>query len=150
MTGSLRERASRAAWARHANPKSGWSRTVTLPAIVAAVYHREWRVLAAALAFTVANPVLFPKPGDADAWMTRVVLAERHWVESGDDLGLLRALTAGSAVATLWALSAAVRRDAGGATVGTSLAMTLKSAFVAALVRRYDGEIDWEEALADL
>ena len=142
MDEPLQRRAERVFWERHANPRSGWSRTVTLPAMVYAVHERRWRLLAAALAFTALNPLLFPKPDDADAWMTKVVLAERRWRESGDDLGALGLLNAANVPVTLYAFYAAYRRDTGGATVATALSITLKFAFVAALVRRYEDETD--------
>ncbi|WP_135366373.1 DUF6653 family protein [Halosimplex halophilum] len=142
MDESIRARAGRAFWERHANPWSGWSRTLTLPALLYAVYHRRWRLLAATVAFTLFNPVLFPKPDDADAWMTKVVLAERRWRATGDDLGALHFLNVGNAAATLYAVYAAARQDTGGATVAGALAMTLKLAFVDALVRRYEGDLD--------
>ncbi|MFC7140230.1 DUF6653 family protein [Halosimplex aquaticum] len=146
MDDSTRARAWRVFWERHANPWSGWSRTLTLPALLYAVYHRRWRLLAATVAFAVFNPVLFPKPDDGDAWMTKVVLAERYWRESGDRLGALQLLNVGNGLATLCAVYAAARRDVGGATVAGALAMTLKFAFVAALVRRYEDEIEWPPA----
>ncbi len=129
-------------WERHANPKSGWSRLATLPLIVYAVHERRWRLLGLALAFTVVNPVLFPPPRDADAWMTRGVLAERYWIETDANLGALHLLNVANAPVTLCALYAAYRRNTGEATVATLLAMTLKMAFVAALVRRFEGELD--------
>ncbi|WP_123536233.1 DUF6653 family protein [Halosimplex salinum] len=141
MDDSVRTRAKRLFWERHANPWSGWTRTVTLPALVHAVFARRWRLLVATVLFTLLNPLLFPKPEDADAWMTKVVLAERRWRETDDDLGALHVLNVGNALATLYALYAAYRRDVGGATVATALAMTLKFAFVAALVRRYEGDL---------
>ncbi|ELZ27625.1 hypothetical protein C475_06885 [Halosimplex carlsbadense 2-9-1] len=140
---SVRARAKHAFWERHANPWSGWTRTVTLPVLLYAVVHRRWRLLAATVAFTLANPILFSPPDDADAWMTKVVLAERHWRERGDELGALQLLNVGNGLATLYAVYAAYRRDVGGATVAGALAMTLKFAFVAALVRRYEDEIEW-------
>jgi hypothetical protein len=146
MDDSMRARAKRAFWERHANPASGWSRTLTLPALLYALYHRRWRLLVATVAFTLLNPVLFSPPDDADAWMTKVVLAERQWRESGDRLGALQALNVGNGLATLYAVYAAYRRDVGGATVAGALAMTLKLAFVDALVRRYGEEIEWPTA----
>jgi hypothetical protein len=98
-------------------------------------------LLVAAVLFALLNPVLFSKPADAEAWMTKVVLAERRWRESGDDLGALQALNVANVPVTLYAFYAAYRRDTGGATVATALSMTLKFAFVAALVRRYEDEI---------
>ena len=141
MDADLTRRAERVFWERHANPRSGWSRTVTLPAVVYAVHERRWRLLVAAVLFALLNPVLFSKPDDAEAWMTKVVLAERRWRESGDDLGALQALNVANVPVTLYAFYAAYRRDTGGATVATALSMTLKFAFVAALVRRYEDEI---------
>ena len=149
MADLSRERLARAFWARHANPRSGWSRTVTLPVLVGAVVERRWRLFGLAVAFVVVNPVLFAPPDDADAWMTKVVLAERRWRASGDDLGALRLLNVGNAAATLSAFAAAYRRDVGGATVATALAMTLKFAFVAALVRRYEDDLDAAELLGE-
>jgi len=146
MDDSIRARAKHAFWERHANPASGWSRTVTMPVLLYAVYHRRWRLLVATVAFTLLNPVLFSPPDDADAWMTKVVLAERQWRESGDDLGALQLLNVGNGLATLYAVYAASRRDVGGATVAGALAMTLKFAFVDALVRRYGDEIEWPTA----
>ena len=145
MENSVRARAKRAFWERHANPWSGWSRTLALPAFVYAVHSRRWRLLAATVVFTIVNPVLFPKPDDADAWMTKVVLAERRWRETGDELGALRALNVANVPVTLYAIYAAYRRNVGGATVATALSMTLKLAFVAALVRRYEDELSLEE-----
>lgn len=141
MDADLTRRAERVFWERHANPRSGWSRTVTLPAVVYAVHERRWRLLVAAVLFALLNPVLFSKPDDAEAWMTKVVLAERRWRESGDDLGALQALNVANVPVTLYAIYAAYRRDTGAATVATALSMTLKFAFVAALVRRYEDEI---------
>lgn len=149
MTETGRDRLERVFWSRHANPKSGWSRTLTLPVLVYAVYARNWRLLAGAVAFSAVNPFLFSPPADADAWMTKVVLAEREWRARGDDVGALTLLNVANAAATLYALAAAYRRNVGGATVATSLAMTLKFAFVAALVRRYADDVSVDVPIAD-
>ncbi len=128
-------------WERHANPKSGWSRTIILPVLAYAVYHRRWRLLGVALLFTVVNPLLFSPPADADAWMTKVVLAERYWRETDADLGWLSLLNVANVPVTLYVFYAAARRDGRGATVATALSMALKFAFVAALVRRFEDDL---------
>ena len=128
-------------WARHANPKSGWSRVATLPLLVYAILHREWRLFALVLAFTAVNPLLFPPPKTDDAWMTTVVLAERYWRETEADVGVLSLLNVVNVPVTLYALYAAYRRNVGGATVATALSMTLKFAFVAGLVRRFGDDL---------
>lgn len=128
-------------WKRHANPMSGWSRAVTLPVLVYAINRRRWRLVVATVAFTVVNPILFAPPDDTDAWMTKVVLAERYWRTSDADVGLLGVLNVVNVPVTLYALFAAYRRDTGGATVATLLSMTLKFAFVAGLVRCFEDDL---------
>ena len=128
-------------WSRHANPKSGWSRTVTLPLLVYAIHGRRWRLVVATVVFTVVNPILFSPPEDTEAWMTKVVLAERYWRTHDEDIGVLTVLNPVNVPVTLYALYAAYRRDTGGATVATLLSMTLKFAFVAGLVRRFEDDL---------
>ena len=69
-------------WKRHANPWSGWSRAATTPALVYALYRRDWRLVATSLVWLVVNPAAFSPPETADAWMTRGVLAERAWLRA--------------------------------------------------------------------
>lgn len=71
-------------WRRHANPRSGWSRAATTPALVYAAYSRNWRLAAFLLLWLVVNPAAFPPPETTDAWMTRGVLAEREWLRAGN------------------------------------------------------------------
>lgn len=137
------ERLERHFWERHANPASGWTRVPTGPVIVYAVYRRDWRLLAAALVWTVLNPFLFPPPETEEAWMTRAVLAERWWIrERGNPtLGLdyPNVCNAGSALAAAYALAAAWRRRPAGTALGSALMVGLKLWWLAVLVRRYDG-----------
>jgi hypothetical protein len=71
------------AWARHANPKSVWSRLTCLPAIVLSLWAFAWIgpwalvLLAAALWWTWANPRLFPPPVSTDNWASKAVFGER-------------------------------------------------------------------------
>lgn len=75
-----------AAWARHANPWSGWTRVPALPLLALAVWSRVWigwwalLPIAAVLAWLWVNPRLFAPPRNQDAWMTRGVLGERLWL----------------------------------------------------------------------
>ncbi len=129
-------------WERHSNPRSGWSRVLVLPALLYAVYRRDWRLAVAAVAFTVVNPVLFSPPADDDAWMTRVVLAERWWTEERGErvlapsypaiLNLLNLPT------TAYAFVAAYRGNPVRAALGGLGSILLKFWYVGALVRRYD------------
>jgi hypothetical protein len=126
-------------WARHANPKSGWSRVVSLPLLVTCIYYRNWRGLAATLAFVVLNPVLFPPPADDSAWMTRVVYGERLWTRTSHDrFGYPAVLNYGNGAAALYAIYAAVRRRPREMALATALSMALKLWFVAEMVHLYE------------
>ena len=74
---------SDAAWARHANPLSVYSRFSCLPLIALAIWSRDWigwwSVIATALAlgWTFINPRLFSAPSRADNWASQGVIGER-------------------------------------------------------------------------
>ncbi|MEF8829373.1 MAG: DUF6653 family protein [Haloarcula sp.] len=129
-------------WARHSNPKSGWSRVPTGAVIVYAVYQRRWRLLAAALLWTVTNPILFAPPDNGDAWMTRAVLAERWWLTEQDSgtIGLAypNICNTGGALAAVLALYAAWRRRPVSAAVATLAMGGLKLWWLREIVRRHD------------
>lgn len=75
-----------AAWARHANPWSGWTRLSVLPLLALAGWSRVWLgwgavvPIAAALAWMWFNPRIFAPPPHMNAWMSRGVLGERIWL----------------------------------------------------------------------
>lgn len=130
-------------WKRHSNPKSGWSRTILLPAILYAIYHRNWRVAVAAVIFTIVNPLLFAPPEDNDAWMTRAVLAERWWKDEGRGfigLSYPNVLTVVNIPTTIYALVAAYRRQPVRSALAGVVSMSLKFWYVAELVRAYEAE----------
>lgn len=129
-------------WARHANPKSGWSRVPTGAVVVYALYRRDPRLLAAALVWTALNPVLFAPPDTDEAWMTRAVLAERWWVREQDNgtvgLSSPNAWNACGATGFLVALYAAWRRRPLLAAAGVAASVGLKLWWLRLLVDRYD------------
>ncbi|WP_135853574.1 DUF6653 family protein [Halorussus salinus] len=148
MFGVLRRRLADAEfWERHENPASGWTRLPTAPLLMYAIYARNWRLLAATVAFVVVNPILFPKPGPEadDSWMTRGVRGERLWVQ-GADAGRANLLNVASAPAFLWAIYAAIRRRPARTAFFTALSMALKLAFVNEMVKLYDRAVASEEA----
>tara|TARA_R110002020_G_scaffold150446_3_gene327184 strand:- start:8436 stop:8942 length:507 start_codon:yes stop_codon:yes gene_type:complete len=77
---------SDATWARHANPWSFWTRVPILALLALAIWSRVWIgwwclvPVAALLAWTLTNPRAFPPPASLDAWASRAVLGERHWL----------------------------------------------------------------------
>lgn len=101
-------------WARHSNPKSGWSRMVAGFVIVAALYHRKWKIVGFTVLFLVLNPVLFRKPSEAsDDWMYKVVRAEERWTNDGNrliGLGYPQILNTASIPVGLYGLYAAYKR----------------------------------------
>ncbi len=73
-------------WLRHANPWSIWTRFITLPFIVLAVWSRVWIgwyclvPLAVLIVWVIINPRLFAKPASYDNWGSKAVLGERIYV----------------------------------------------------------------------
>lgn len=129
-------------WTRHSNPKSGWTRVPSGAVIVFAIYRRNWRLLGAALVWTVINPFLFSPPDTEDAWMTRVVLAERWWVREESNrtvgLGYPNICNTVAALGFVYALYAAWRQSATGATLGVAASIGLKLWWARVLVNHYD------------
>ncbi|HEV7265944.1 MAG TPA: DUF6653 family protein [Falsiroseomonas sp.] len=80
-------RMDEAAWARHANPWSVWTRVPILPLLVLAVWSRAWigwwalLPVAVLLAWTWVNPRAFPPPISTANWGSHAVLGERLWLE---------------------------------------------------------------------
>lgn len=138
MAADSRRRLTDALWQRHANPLSGWSRVVVLPVLMYGLYARRPRVVAAALGFTALNPLLFPPPADADAWMTKVVLGERMYYRHRECRRPADLLTYLNAVASVYAVYAAYRRRPLRTAVGTAVSMATKFAFVALVARYYE------------
>lgn len=132
-------------WKRHSNPRSGWSRTILMPALLFVVYHRKWRLAGAALLFTLVNPVLFSAPENDDAWMTRVVLAERWWTreqaEGVFDHTYPNGLNLLNVPVSVYAFVAAYRRRPARAGIAGAVSMGLKFWYVGALVKRYDAAV---------
>jgi hypothetical protein len=131
-------RVTDALWARHANPLSGWSRVLTLPLLMTGIYARRPRLVAFALGFAVFNPVLFPPPDDADAWMTRVVLGERMYYRHRERRGAVDLLNYVNGPVTAYAVYAAYRRRPVATVVATALSMATKFLFVGYVARYYE------------
>lgn len=74
-------------WMRHANPWSIWTRFITLPFIIIAVWSRVWIGVYCLLPILLLvlwifiNPTLFKKPKSFDNWGSKSVLGEKYWSE---------------------------------------------------------------------
>lgn len=73
-------------WERHANPWSGWTRVLSMPALAVGLYLHSFWVLGAVIAWLIINPMLFPKPKNFDNWMSKGVLGEKLYFEDGKKL----------------------------------------------------------------
>ena len=74
------------AWARHANPWSVWTRVVSLPLLMLAVWSRLWigwwslLPISGVILWLWINPRAFPPPRSTDNWASKGVLGERVWL----------------------------------------------------------------------
>ncbi|WP_227356942.1 DUF6653 family protein [Haladaptatus salinisoli] len=138
---TAKERLVRTFWERHSNPKSGWTRALSYPAVMVALYRHDWKLLGATVLFVAVNPVLFPKPDPeraGDSWMYRGVLGERLWMERGDKRGYPNVLNALNVPIFLCGLYAAYRRKPRATALCTLLSAGLKFWFVGEMVRYYE------------
>ncbi|WP_224336808.1 DUF6653 family protein [Haloprofundus halobius] len=136
---SLRARLQDKFWRRHSNPWSAGTRFTITPVLMYAIYHRKWRLLAAAVAFTIVNPVLFSEPERTDNWLSEVVLAEETWLDEGNgtmDFSYPNVLNVVNAVSGILALVSAIRRKPVGTVVGTAGILVFKTWWVEAIRRR--------------
>ena len=83
---SLSERLMRmddAAWARHSNPLSVWSRFSVMPLLTLAIASRVWLgwgcllPITLVLIWTYLNPRLFGPPQNTDSWASKGTFGER-------------------------------------------------------------------------
>lgn len=74
------------AWERHANPWSGWTRVLSMPALAAGLYLHDFWILGAVVVWLIINPILFPKPKRVDNWMSKGVLGEKLYFQEGRKL----------------------------------------------------------------
>jgi hypothetical protein len=130
------------AWARHANPWSGWSRVAILPLLALALWSRVWIgwwclvPVAGVALWAWINPRAFPAPTRLDSWMSRGVLGERLWLARAArpiPPGHARAARLLNSAAALGALPLAVglwQLDPGLTLAGLILAMGAKLWFL--------------------
>ena len=136
--GGLRGRLEATFWERHANPWSAGTRILAYPVLMYAIYHRDPKLLAATSAFFALNPVLFPRPARTDNWLSKIVLAEREWIDAGNGtmgLDYPNVLNVLNVPVTAYAFASALRRKPLGTLLGTLGVMVLKLWWTDAIVK---------------
>ncbi|MGZ2258322.1 DUF6653 family protein [Roseobacter sp. A03A-229] len=143
-----------AAWRRHANPWSVWTRFTCLPFLVFAVWSRDWIgvwaliPVALALLWIWANPRAFPPPARFDSWASKGVLGERIFLQHRPEIArhhrqaalVLGLLSLPGVLIMIWGLYVLWWE---GAVFGMILAALPKIWFVDRMVWIYD---DWVRA----
>ncbi|KAB1188521.1 MULTISPECIES: DUF6653 family protein [Haloferax] len=128
-------------WSPHANPRSVWAFVALYPVFIAAIYRRSRPLLAVALLSIFANLAVVSPPETDDAWATRVVLGEQVWLERGllSETGAV-GITALGAMANLYTLRAAVKRQRLRTAGGLCVSMVFMFVFFDRMVKLYDAE----------
>lgn len=76
-----------AGWARHVNPWSVWTRVVTGPLLILAVWSHAWfgwwalAPVALLIVWTWINPRAFARPTSTASWASRATFGERLWLD---------------------------------------------------------------------
>lgn len=110
-----------AAWARHANPWSVWTRFTVLPMLILTIWSRVWLGWWCLIPVTIAvgwmwlNPRIFTQPNSTNNWASKVVLGERVWLNR-DNIpvpkhhqrvpNILSAVSASGIIFLIWGLVA--------------------------------------------
>lgn len=139
-----------AAWRRHANPLSVYTRYSALPLLGLAVWSRVWlgwwaiAPVAIALAWIWINPRLFPEPVSTGNWASKSVLGERVWLNRKNvpiPPGHMRAamlLSVLNGLASLVAIYGLVVLDLFAAVSGTVAVILAKTWFLDRMVWLYE------------
>ena len=149
-----------AAWARHANPWSVYSRFSALPLLVLAIWSRTWLgawalvPLALAIAWVWLNPRLFPVPERWDTWAAKGTLGERVFLNRAalpipeHHRTWAIGLAWGSALGLLPLVWGIYAYDVGWTVAGLVLTMGPKIWFVDRMVWLYEDMADHPEVQA--
>lgn len=74
-------------WLRHAIPWSVWTRFITLPFLILAVWSRVWIgwyclvPISVLVVWIFVNPRIFDKPSHYNSWGSKAVLGERIYIQ---------------------------------------------------------------------
>jgi len=80
------------AWRRHANPWSVWTRFAAIPALILAVWSRDWIgwwaliPFAAVVLWLFLNPLVFAPVKEPEGWAAKGIFGEKLWLQKGEAL----------------------------------------------------------------
>ena len=139
-----------AVWMRHASPWSVWTRAVTLPLLLVAIWSHTWIGMTGAIVSVVLvglwawlNPRLFTPPSRTDTWPARATFGERVWLNRqrvaiprhhAVAAHLLSGITATGAVIAIWGAATSALWPA---LLGTAVTMLGKFWFLDRMVWLY-------------
>ena len=135
-----------AAWARHANPASVWSRFSVMPLLTLALLSRIWLgwfclgPVALVVCWTIWNPRAFGPPASTDSWASKGTFGERLFLQRATleipahHLVWARALTALSALGVVPWIYGIWRVELWPILTGLTLIMGAKAWFVDRMV----------------
>jgi len=128
-----------AAWARHTNPWSVWTRFVGGCLLFVALYNHLWWVLTGVVIFLIVNPFLFPEPKSKESWASRSILGERLWTLKWHwDFPM--AISALGGLFAVLAFMVAYFRLFWPTVILVVLVLVLKAIFLHLMVRLYDDQ----------
>jgi hypothetical protein len=137
-------------WERHASPWSVWTRIISLPLLIVAIWSHAWIGIGALMPIGIMilwlwlNPRLFPPPARKDSWSAKATFGERVWLNRksipvpAHHARMAHILSAVSAAGFLIALAGAMLNDLLAAVAGGLIAWFAKMWFCDRMVWLYD------------
>jgi len=150
MTAARLFRMDETTWERHASPWSVWTRVVSLPVLLLAVWSHAWLGLWALVPVALValwlwlNPRLFRRPDRTDTWSAKATFGERVWLNRREvpipahHARMALILTGLSTVGFVAALVGAVLNDLPTTVAGGLVAWLAKMWFCDRMVWLYD------------
>ncbi len=139
-----------AAWERHANPWSVWTRVATWPVLMIALWSFHWfgawslLPLAVVVGWLFLNPHAFPPPASTRSWASRGVLGERVYLMRElhpipiEHVNAATLLSIGSGIGLLLLVAGLLTREPSAFLIGGVAVFLCKLWFIDRMVWLYD------------
>lgn len=127
------------AWDRMANPWSGWTSLLVMPAVLYAISKRSLRLLVLVVVGALGMSVAFPvREEDADSWMTRGARSQQAWLDGDIEAGSDNWLNVASAPVWAYAFYTAYAGRLKRALAAGSVGLAMKLWFIHRLNEKLD------------